>query len=344
MRKYFVGLDVHWSHTNACILDARGKKVKHLTVRGPWTGIIEPLAKLEGKLFVCYEASCGYGYLYDLLRRVACKVVVAHPGQLRLIFRSKRKNDRVDAEKLAKLLFLDEVPAVYVPSQSVRAWRQLIQHRIRMVNKRTRAKNACWALLRSVGIRVPRRLGLWTRNGMKWLRSLEFPNTLHDVQRDMLVEEIEMFNQQIGRAEEELKRFSAGNPAVGLLMTIPGVGLRTAETVVAYLDDPNRFGRNKSVGAYLGLVPCQDQSGNANRLGHITREGPASVRRMLCEATWQAIRRSPTTQRYFERIQQGNRDRKKIALVATAHYLARVMLAMLRTGEVWRETELKQAA
>jgi transposase len=127
-------------------------------------------------------------------------------------------------------------------------------------------------------------------------------------------------------------------------MTIPGVGLRTAETVVAYLDDPHRFRRNKSVGAYLGLVPCQDQSGIANRLGHITREGPASVRRMLCEAAWQAIRRSPTTRRYFERIEQGNRDRKKIAIVATAHYLARVMLAMLRTGEAWRETPSKQAA
>lgn len=344
MRKYFVGLDVHWRRTNVCILDAHGKEVKRLTVRGPWSRLIDELGKLRGRLFVCYEASCGYGYLYDLLGTVARRVVVAHPGQLRLIFRSKRKNDRVDAEKLAKLLFLDEVPTVYVPSQDVRAWRQLIEYRIRLVNKRTRAKNSCRALLRSLGIRAPRGFGLWTRKGFRWLRWLELPDSMHALRRDMLVEEIEMFNQQIGRAEEELKRFSAGNPAVGLLMTIPGVGLRTAETVVAYLDDPNRFRRNKSVGAYLGLVPSQDQSGNANRLGHITREGPASVRRMLCEATWQAIRRSPTTQRYFERIQQGNRDRKKIALVATAHYLARVMLAMLRTGEVWRETELKQAA
>lgn len=344
MRKYFVGLDIHWTHTNVCILDAHGKKVKRLTVRGPWSKVIDELDKLQGRLFVCYEASCGYGYLYDVLGKVAQRVVVAHPGQLRLIFRSKRKNDRVDAEKLAKLLFLDEVPTVYVPSQDVRAWRQLIEYRIRLVNKRSRAKNSCRALLRSLGIRAPREFGLWTRKGFRWLRSLALPDAMHALRRDMLVEEMEMFNQQIGRAEKELKRFSAGNPAVELLMTIPGVGLRTAETVVAYLDDPHRFRRSKSVGAYLGLVPCQDQSGSANRLGHITREGPASVRRMLCEAAWQAIRRSPTTRRYFERIEQGNRDRKKIAIVATAHYLARVMLAMLRTGEVWRETESKQAA
>jgi transposase len=296
------------------------------------------------KLFVCYEASCGYGYLYDMLRQVAQRVVAAHPGQLRLIFRSKRKNDRIDAEKLAKLMFLDEVPAVYVPSQDVRAWRQLIQHRVRLINKRTRAKNACRALLRSVGIRAPGRFGLWTKNGMQWLRSLELPNTLYALQRDVLVTEIELFNEQIKLAEKELKRFSEGNPAVQLLMTIPGVGLRTAETVVAYLDDPARFHNTKAVGAYLGLVPCQDQSAKTNRLGHITREGPAAVRRMLCEASWQAIRRSPTVRRYFERIQHGRKDRKKIAIVATAHYLARAMLSMLRTGEAWRETELKKAA
>ncbi len=344
MRKYFVGLDVHWNHTNLCILDARGKKVKQMTVRGPWLNVVEELRELQGRLFLCYEASCGYGYLYDVFATVAQRVVVAHPGQLRLIFRSKRKNDRVDAEKLAKLLFLDEVPTVYVPSQNVRAWRQLIGYRIRLVNKRTRAKNSCRALLRSLGIRAPREFGLWTRQGFRWLGSLELPDSMHGLRRDMLAEEIEMFNQQIGRAEKELKRFSKGNPAVELLRTIPGVGLRTAETVVAYLDDPARFRRNKSVGAYLGLVPCQDQSGNSNRLGHITREGPAAVRRMLCEASWQAIRRSPTAGRYFQRIQQGKKDRKKIALVATAHYLARVMLAMLRTGQAWRETELKQAA
>jgi transposase len=344
MRKYFVGLDVHWTHTNVCILDARGRKVKQLTARGPWSGMVEELRSLGGRLLVCYEASCGYGHLYDLLSTVARRVVVAHPVQLRLIFRSKRKNDRVDAEKLAKLLFLDEVPTVHVPSQEVRAWRQLIEYRVRLVNKRARAKNSCRALLRSLGIRASRRFGLWTRKGMQWLRSLELPSSMHALRRDMLVEEIEMFNRQIGRAEDELKRFSADNPAVELLRTIPGVGLRTAETVVAYLDDPHRFRRNKAVGAYLGLVPCQDQSGKANRLGHITREGPATARRMLCEAAWQAVRRSPATRRYFDRLQQGNPDRKKIALVATAHYLARVMLAMLRTGRAWQETEPKQAA
>jgi transposase len=84
-------------------------------------------------------------------------------------------------------------------------------------------------------------------------------------------------------------------------------------------------------------VPCQDQSGDKNRLGHITREGAPDVRQLLAEAAWQALRRSPTVRAYFERAQRGDPQRKKIALVATAHYLVRVMWALLKRGTVWQE-------
>ena len=95
----------------------------------------------------------------------------------------------------------------------------------------------------------------------------------------------------------------------------------------------------KAVGRYFGLVPCQDQSGDKNRLGHITREGPAVVRQLVAEATWQAVRRSPTVRAFFERTQRGDPQRKKIAVVATAHYLVRVMWALLKRGTVWQENE-----
>lgn len=336
MRKYFVGLDVHLKHTNICILDARGKRIKQEKVRGGWSVMIERLSQIEGRLSVCYEASCGYGYLFDQLRRVAAEVLVAHPSHLRLIFRSKRKSDRVDAEKLAKLLYLGEVPPVHVPSAKVRAWRQLIEYRERLIGQRTKGKNSCRALLRSLGMTAPKEFGLWTKRGFAWLSQLELPDELHALRRDMVVEEIELFNRQIARAEKQLWIF-AKNPAVALLMTIPGVGIRTAEAVAAYIDNPQRFHRNKSIGSYFGLVPSQDQSGSMNRLGHITKEGPATVRRLLTEAAWQGIRCSDTVRAYYERIRQDNKERTKIAIVATAHYLARVMHAMLRTGEIWRE-------
>jgi transposase len=130
-----------------------------------------------------------------------------------------------------------------------------------------------------------------------------------------------------------------------LLRTIPGVGARTGEAAVAYIDQARRFARNRQIGSYFGLVPCQDQSADKNRLGHITRQGPATVRKLLTEAAWQGIRRSPQIRSFFERVRHGDPQRKKIALVATAHYLVRVMQAMLRTGEIWRhDSRIKEQA
>ena len=125
------------------------------------------------------------------------------------------------------------------------------------------------------------------------------------------------------------------------LRSIPGVGLRTSEAVVAFLDDPHRFARAKSIGSYFGLVPSQDQSGSKNRLGHITRDGSATVRQLLTEAAWQGVKRSPSIRGFFERVQRNDPSRKKIALTATAHYLARVMWSMLRNGTFWNETHTK---
>ena len=137
------------------------------------------------------------------------------------------------------------------------------------------------------------------------------------------------------RDGEAVRRATRGWPGVSLPRTIPGVGPRTAEAVVAYVDDPDRFVRNKSIGCYFGLAPCEDTSVK-RRLGHITHEGPPTVRRLVVEACWQAVRRDAGLKAYFERIRGDKKDRKKIALVATAHHLLRVMLAMPRTGEVWR--------
>ena len=265
---------------------------------------------------------------------MAQKVVVAHPGQLRLIFRSKRKSDRVDAEKLAKLLYLDEVPPVYVPSVEVRSWRAMIEHRQKLLQERVRTKNQLRALLRTQGIVAPK--GLWTKKGLAWIGAQELPTSMDRLQRDILLERLGSLRGLIERVEAALAEIAETNAGVKLLREIPGVGIRTAEAVMAYVDDPHRFQSIKSIGSYFGLVPCQDQSAGKNRLGHLTRQGPATVRKLLTEASWQAIRRSRRIRAYFERIRQGNPERKRIALVATAHYLLRVMLAMLRTGEVWR--------
>jgi len=333
---FYVGLDVHSKHITICVLDDDGKVSSRWTVRQV-DQMMNVLEQLAGPFRVCYEASTGYGSIYEALAGVADHVAVAHPGLLRIIFQSKKKNDRRDAEKLAKLLYLDQVPLVHVPSADVRAWRELIAFRRRLVEKRTRAKNGIRGLLRSLAIRAPRTASLWTRKGIAWLKQLALDNSMHALKRDLLIEEIARFSAQLRRVEIELAHYSADNVAVRLLMTIPGVGLRTAEAVAAFIDDPHRFPNSKRIGAYFGLIPSQDQSGGTNRLGRITREGSATVRHLLTEAVWQAVRRSPTVAAYFARIHRDEKDRRKIAIVATAHYLVRVMWAMLKNQTAWKE-------
>ncbi|MCG8404350.1 MAG: IS110 family transposase [Phycisphaerales bacterium] len=331
----YIGLDVHYRSSAMCILNNNGKVVKEIHIRDGLPKVLATLRALKQRFAICYEASCGYGVLYDGLRGLAKRIVVAHPGQLRLIFKAKKKSDRVDAKKLALLLYLDQVPQAYVPSVNVREWRSLIEFRHRLVGKRTRAKNSLRSLLRGQGIHYVRGRSLWTHKGRTWLAGLELPVSVA-LQRDLLLEEFDRLNKQILRVEQTLDDQAEQQSGVALLRTIPGVGVRTAEAVVAYIADPKRFSRNRTIGSYFGLVPCLDQSAGLGRFGHITREGPPTVRKLLVEATWQGIRRSTILRRYFERIQRGERDRRKIALVATAHHLARVMLAMLTTGEIWR--------
>ena len=330
-----VGLDAHQKRSTICILDDNGKEVKNWTVCRRWPAVLAELGKIDKPWQVCFEATCGYGYLYRELKKKARRVVMAHPGQLRLIFRAKRKNDRVDARKLAKLLYLDEVPAAHVPSADVQDWRQLIEWRRRLVDRQTTHKNGIRSLLRTYGIVPPK--SLWSGKGLTWLRQVELPSATAELRRDMLVAQLLAGKADVAKVTRVLNRIGKNHPSVIVLLTIPGVGMRTAETIVAYMDGPERFGRISQVAAYFGLIPCQDASAGSNRLGHITRQGPATARKYLVQATWQGVRRSATIRSYFERISGGKKDRRKIALVATAHYVLRCMTAMLRTGEEWRE-------
>ena len=143
---HYVGLDIHDKRIVICVLSEAGQVVRRAQVR-TIDEMMRLLQALPDRFQVCYEASCGYGHYHDLLCPIAARVTVAHPGQLRLIFRSKDKNDRKGAERLAKLLYLGEAPAVHVPSAEVRTWRELITCRSRVIAKRTRAKNSLRTLL-----------------------------------------------------------------------------------------------------------------------------------------------------------------------------------------------------
>jgi len=332
---YYVGLDVHKNQVTMCVLDRGGNVVLRRTIRGNVGKVIKALRRLDGPRRVIFEASQGAGYLRDRLRELAVVVVVANPSKIPLIYKSKRKNDRVDAETLATLLILNLAPESYIPEEPTRLHRETIEHRRRLLGVRTAAKNRIRSFLHGRGIEAPK--SLWSRAGLAWLRELEFAGPLAAARRDLLLKQLRAAAEDLREITRALDAYAEGHAAIGLLMTIPGVGVRTAEAVVAYIDDPRRFRRSGQIGTYFGLVPTQDQSGSVNRLGHITRQGPSVAQWLLTEAVWQGVRRSARLRARYDRVLKGDPDRKKLAAVATAHFLARAMLTMLKTGEVWNE-------
>ena len=203
---HYVGLDVHTRRSSLCVLDGDGKPVRQFEVRAAWPQMLDRVAAEVPRPFaVCFEASCGYGYLHAKLSGMAEHVAVAHPGQLRLIFRSKRKNDRVDAAKVAKLLCLDAVPQVHVPGAGVRAWRGLFAHRQTLVGRRVAVKNQVRALLRSHAIAMPAGKRLWSGKGLAWLKAQELAAAADDaLRRDLMAEELAGLTTRLARVDKEL--------------------------------------------------------------------------------------------------------------------------------------------
>ena len=310
----YVGLDVHQRTSTCHILDAHGRTLNKLcrTIGGHWTKMIDYLRSLDRPIAVTYEASIGYGAIYDRLVGLAKRIVVAHPGRVRLIFQSKRKNDRIDAAKLAKLLFLDELPAVHVPDLDTRAWRELIEFRRRQIDQRTRIKCGLRAMLRQYAILKPRDVGgLWTKKGRAWLTQIDWPHEAPAFRAEVLLDQLMHIEITIDKVTDRLDRLAGEHPGVTLVQTIPGVGPRTAEALLAYIDDPHRFSQLDRIGAYFGLVPCQDASAARNHLGHITKQGPPTVRKFLTEAAWHLIRLCPRMKAMFDRVTGGKPDRRQ---------------------------------
>jgi transposase len=152
-----------------------------------------------------------------------------------------------------------------------------------------------------------------------------------------LLEELTLLGNQLKGVTCYLDRTLEAHAGGTLLMSIPGVGPRTAEAILAYTDEVQRFKRSKQYAAYFGLTPKLDESGQTRRLGHISKEGPSVVRWLLVESVWRGIQKSPALKAFYEQIVGGQDQRKKVAVVATARKLLTIMRAMLQTGELFNE-------
>ncbi len=283
----------------------------------------------ERMVFV-YEAS-GQGYgLYDLLTAEGIECFVLSPTHIPRSAKSKRqKTDAKDALKLLELarghvLAGNELPVVWTPPQLLRDDRELVRGRLEAAEACTRVKLQVLSLLKRHGMELPNWFSKnrsWTKRFVAWLKG-EAERMAATVTPILLslTERFETLRRQIVTLERHIRHLcktSRYKVPCQELRELTGVGLITAMTFLTEMGDLTRFSNRRQVAAYLGVCPSSFESGEADdRKGHITRQGPGRVRKVLCQAAWAAVRMDPQTRVVWKRIRRGSSRRGKKAVVA----------------------------
>jgi transposase len=239
----------------------------------------------------------------------------------------KPKTDRQDAQLLLRLLLEDRFPRIWVPSLENRDLRQLLWHRHRLVQMRTRIMNQLPAVALNEGVR--RRKGLWSKAGRVQLGSLVLAPWATRRGQDWLAV-LDYLEPRIAELTAAIEQEAEKRPAARQLMTHAGVGALTALAFLLVLGTPQRFAGGKQMGSYLGLIPSEDSSGNRRRLGHISKPGNALLRFLLVQAAQAAIRHDVDWRRQF--LHLAMRRERRIAKVAMARKLAVHLYWMWRKG------------
>lgn len=281
--------------------------------------------------------ACGhYPWFERRLEELGIELWMGDAAQVRASVVRRQKTDRRDAEHLMRLLIEDRFPKIWVPSLEERDVRQLLVHRHKQVQARTRSKNQLQAMALSHGVQKKRKL--WTKVGRAELEQLPLLPYAAERRKKLLatLDELEVEIVELNRrVEEEVKR----RPEAVRLMTHPGVGPVTSLAMVLTLGPAERFESAKQVGSYFGLIPSEESSGGKQRLGKISKQGSSFLRFLLVEAGQTAARYDPQLQRFYRRL--ATRKNRGVAKVAVARKLATRMYLMLREG--WTYAQLNQA-
>ena len=260
----------------------------------------------------------GYSRWFErLLAALGFEVWIGNAAEIKTQRVRKQKTDRQDALLLLKLMLENRFPQIWVPSPENRDLRQLLWHRHRLVQMRTRIMNQLQAIAMNEGKR--RKTKLWSEQGRAELAQFQLAPWASRRRQD-LTELLDRLTPTIEElttaAEQEAKK----RPEVLGLMTHPGVGFLTALAFVLIIGTPERFKCGKQIGSYVGLIPAEDSSADRQRLGHISKQGSALLRFLLVEAAQAAVRSDPDWRRRY--IHLAMRRQKSIAKVAMGRKLA----------------------
>lgn len=333
-----LAIDLGQDKSASCVLCVQTGEVRFGTVKTTPVAVQRLLKGVRPDRLVI-EICPLAGWIVDLARQLEIEVEVADATAEAWQYKKlKRKTDRDDALKLARLSALKQINRVHVPVRPMRQWRAAVSYRSRLSAERTRIKNRIRALRLREARSLPSGQQAWSQTLRR--RLAEQAKTLSecgldDLWRGLLrleLDPLEHVEMLLGQVETRLDQLGRADKRVRLVQTIPGVGPRTAEAIVTAIDDPRRFANARQVGAYAGLTPRRFQSGKTDHNGRISKRGHRVLRRRLNQVAWLSLRYNPWARQTYERIRGGRADRKKIAITAVSRRLFVIAWAMLRDG------------
>jgi transposase len=332
-----IGCDYHPSFQQIALVDTDTGELQEprLEHREEAEKFYRELAAQGVKVRVGMEASGQARWFERLLGELKFELWIGDATEIARKRERKQKTDRQDAQHILRLMLKDDFPQIWVPSWENRDLRQLLWHRHRMVQTRTRIMNQLQAVALNEGIRCNKRL--WREKGREQLESFRLAPWASRRRHDLL-EWLDRLNPTIGALSQAIEQEVEKCPEAQRLRTHPGVGPLTALAFVLIIGKPDRFQCGKQIASYLGLVPLEDSSGNRRRLGHITKQGNSLLRFLLVEAAQVTVRSLPEWRSKYVHLTM--RRGRKIAKVALARKLAVRLYWMMRKG--WDYEQLKK--
>lgn len=322
-----IGCDFHPGFQQIAMVDTEGGEVRHLRLAHKREAEQFYRGLCSQQVFVGMEA-CGYTQWFEqMLEQLGHRFQIGDAAAIRASYVRKQKTDRRDAGHILRLLVEGRFPALsWVPTAAKRDTRQLIMHRHKRVQMRTRVKNQLHALAINQGLRL--RWKLWSSQGRQQLEALPLLPYAAARRADLL-QQLEEVEAEIERLDKAVRREAEARPATARLMTHPGVGPVTALAFVLTIGDVRRFRKGRQVASYVGLIPAEHSSGGKQRLGHISKQGNSLLRFLLVEAAQSAVRKDAELARCYSRLK--HRHSTGVAKVAVARKLALRLYWMLRT-------------
>jgi transposase len=325
-----IALDVHRSFAQVAIIeDGLCRDEGRIGVRAEdlraWAETLEPDDE------VALEATTNSDAIATMLRPLVAKVIVSNPRKTRAIAEAKVKTDKVDARILAQLLAADFLPETWVADERTRTLRRLVSRRTHLVRQGTRLKNQVHAILSRNLVTTCPHADMFSKIGRRWLAAQTLPA---DEQRsvDALIRQIDFHADEQRLVDHDVAAAVVDDPVVARLMTVPGINVTVAASIIAAVGDFSRFESPDRLVAYLGLNPRVRQSGNSPAVhGRITKSGRGQARGMLVEAAF-AASKAPGPLRAFHRRVAARRG-WQIATVATARKLTVLCWHLIDRGE-----------